>query len=360
VKICIAQISPAYLDRDQTVARTCAAIAEAAANGARLVVFPEVWLSGYPYWSESWESDLARWVEGRRWFFDAALSVPSEDTERIGEALRRAGVYCVLGCNEMDPRPGVNTIYNSLLFFDRDGSLMGRHRKLLPTFIEKLFWGRGDAGDLAVYETEIGRIGGLICGENLVTSIRSAMIGMGEDFHIAVYPGAFSLTGGPRLQECDNSGAFWGHTVTRAHALEAGCYTLCACGYLDPNDVPEDFPYLGRMHVDWSRGGSQVVEPFGVPLVEPVEGSQLVYAVCKADHVKAFKAICDTVGHYSRPDVVRVLLRGDRGWADAGEPYVSGHERRPPRGELRRAADAHEVDEHRVARLADDLGLPAS
>jgi len=355
VRVCIAQVSPVFMDLDASVDRACAAIAEAALNRAQLIVFPEVWLAGYPYWTEGWDSDIQLWAGARKRFYDAALLAPGEQTERIGEALRRANMYCVLGCNEMDPRPGVNTIYNTLLYFSRDGSLMGRHRKLMPTFVERMFWGAGDASDLVVYDTDIGRIGGLICGENAMTPLRAAMIGMGEDFHIAAYPGAFSIHAGPRLQEFNNSGDFWGHFVTRAHAFEAGCHVLCACGYLDPKDVPADFPYKERMHIDWSRGGSQVVGPVGVPLVAPVEGNRMVYADCEAVHVKVFKAICDSLGHYSRPDAVQVLLRRKGGWSPVQSPYLSGPEPLINDDELARAADTHDVDVDLVREAAERL-----
>jgi len=356
VRVCIAQISPAYMDRTQTVERACKAIAEAGANGAELIVFPEVWLAGYPYWSEGWDSHLDVWGEGRQWFFDAAMMVPSEDSERIGAALKQANIYGVIGCNEIDSRPGVNTIYNSLLFFDRDGNLMGRHRKLLPTFSEQLFWGRGDASDLAVYETDIGNIGALICGENLVTPLRAAMVAMGEDFHIAVFPGAFALHTGPQLEEWDETGSFWGHTSTRNHSLEAGCFTISVSATLDPKDVPDDFPYRDKMNIGYSRGGSQVVSPLGIPLVGPVEGNQLIYADCRAEMIKAFKAICDTMGHYSRQDAVRVMLNSPDGWRPVGEQYRSGPEPRQAT-ELRRAADRYEVDEDIVRALADEAGV---
>jgi predicted amidohydrolase len=343
------------MDLDGTVERACVAIAEAGANGARLIVFPEVWLTGYPYWTEGWDSDIRLWVEARRRFYDAALRIPGEHTDRIGDALRRADLYCVLGCNEMDPRPGVNTIYNSLVYFSRDGSIMGRHRKLVPTFVERMFWGSGDASDIRVYDTDIGRIGGLICGENAVTAFRAAMVGLGEDIHVASYPGAFAIHSGPRLQEWNNTGDFWGHFVTRAHAFEAGCHVLCACGFLDPNDVPDDFPFRGRMHIDWSRGGSQVVGPLGIPVVAPCEGSRMVYADCAAEPVKVFKAICDTLGHYSRPDAVRVILHGSDGWTPVHAPYVSGLEAVFHDDDLRRAADDHEVDVDRVREAAERL-----
>ena len=136
-------------------------------------------------------------------FRDATVLAPSEDTRRLGAAARRANADVVMGCNEIDPRSEVSTIYNTLLFFDPEGRLMGRHRKTMPTFSERLFWGQGDAGDLRVFDTEIGRLGGLICGEHLMTLMRAAMIGLGEDIHIAVFPGAFALHTGPELEEWD-------------------------------------------------------------------------------------------------------------------------------------------------------------
>ena len=200
VKVCAAQLSPVLMDQDGTLKRALAAIAEAAAAGARLIAFPEVFLAGYPYWTEGWDTALPDWADARQRFFDAAILAPSDVTDAIGEAARANDIYVVMGCNEMDPRPGVHTVYNTLLFFDRDGTLRGRHRKLLPTFTERLFWGAGGADDLAVYDTDIGRIGGLISGENLATPLRAAMIAMGEDFHIAVFPGAFSIHQGPRIE----------------------------------------------------------------------------------------------------------------------------------------------------------------
>jgi nitrilase len=169
VKVAIVQKSPAFMNRDASVARACTAIEEAGSNGA------DLWLAGYPYWTEGWDSPLPQWAGGRILFRDNALVVPSEDSERIAHAVRRAGVYVVLGCNEMDPRPEVQTIYNSLIFFAPDGTVLGRHRKLMPTFVERTFWGQGDASDLVVFDTEIGRLGGLICGEHVMTLVRACV-----------------------------------------------------------------------------------------------------------------------------------------------------------------------------------------
>lgn len=353
IKVCIAQVSPVYLNRDATVIRAVAAIREAGANGADLVVFPETWLSGYPYWTEGWDSSLRDWAAGRVRFFDEALLVPSDATDTIGRAAREAQVHVVMGCNEIDPRPGNGTIYNSLVFFDRAGAIMGRHRKLMPTFIERVFWGSGDGNDLEVYETDIGRIGGLICGENLMTPLRAAMIGMGEDIHIAVFPGAFSLDVGPRLQEWDMTGRFWGHFVTRAHALEGGCFVCCVSAFVDPGDVAPDVPHRSTLHMDWARGGSQIVSPLGMPIAGPVEGAQLIYADCHAWMIKAVKAIVDTLGHYGRPDAVRVLIRKNDQWQLAGEAYGASRLVRLDPSALQRAADLYEVPMERVEEIAD-------
>ena len=357
VRVCIAQRSPAFLDRDATVRRGVAIIAEAAANGADLVVFPEVWLAGYPFWTEGWDSKLESWVAGRLRFFDEAVLVPSDATDAIAAAARAANIHVVMGCNEVDPRPAVKTIYNSLLFFDRSGQLIGRHRKLMPTFAERMFWGQGDAQDLQVYETDIGRIGALICGENLMTPLRAAMIAMGEDFHIAVFPGCFAPQAGGELEEWDMSGNFWGHFVTRAHAVEAGAFVLCVSGYLDPADVQDDFPYKDRMNVRYARGGSQIVAPRGQPIVGPVEGSELIYADCHAWMIKAIKAIIDTAGHYSRPDVVRVMINRHDHWRPAGELYSSGG-MTLDRAALQRSGEEWGADIERIEQVADEKKLP--
>ncbi len=307
VKVAVVQTPPVYLDRERSVERACQKIAEAAGPGAELIVFTETWLAGYPYWGEGWESKLNDWIPVRIRFYDNALIIPSEDTERLGEAAARANAHVVMGCNEMDPRRGVHTIYNTLLFLERTGKILGRHRKTMPTFVERAVWGNGDGSDLVSYETDIGRIGGLICGEHLMTLIRARMIEQGEDFHIAAFPGAFSLHCGPKLEEADVNGQFfWGHSLTRAHALEAGAFVISACGYMTVDDIPADFPLRDTINVDYAQGGSQIVAPLGIPLVPPTCGDTILYAQCRADMIKVWKAIIDTVGHYARPDIVRL------------------------------------------------------
>jgi nitrilase len=360
VKVAIVQKAPRFLDKEASLARAETYIAEAAAGGAELIVFPEVWLAGYPYWTEGWDSSLQAWAGGRIAFRDAALLAPSEDTERLGAAARRAGAYVVMGCNEIDPRPEVSTIYNSLLFFDRDGRLIGRHRKTMPTFTERMFWGQGDAADFQVFDTDIGRLGGLICGEHLMTLVRAAMIGLGEEIHIAVFPGAFALHTGPALEEWDaDHSSFWGHASVRAHALEAGAFVVSACGITDESDIPDSFPHKGKMNIRYARGGSSIIAPLGIPLAGPVEGPQVVYGNLEAWMIKAWKSIIDTAGHYSRPDIVRLVVNAQAPSRQSVVSYRGFFETVSPRV-LADAADARGVDPSRVEGLIEQsLAQPA-
>jgi nitrilase len=356
VKVAIAQKSPVFMNLDASVERAASLILEAGRNGAQLVVFPEAWLAGYPYWTEGWDSALPQWAGGRILFRDNALVVPSEQADRIAQAVRKAGIYVVLGCNEMDPRPAVSTVYNSLIFFAPDGSVMGRHRKLMPTFTERMFWGHGDADDLVVFDTDIGRIGGLICGEHLMTLVRASMIAQGEDIHVAVFPGAFELHTGPRLEEPEKMGCFWGHFEVRAHAFEAGAFVVSACASINDDDVAADFPYKGKMNIGYANGGSEVVAPLGIALAGPTYGEAMVYAELEAWMIKATKAIVDTMGHYARPDVLRLLMRREEGWVQAGAARDLAPLRTALNEDaLKRAADARDVDSDKVIEIAEGV-----
>lgn len=357
VKVAVVQTPPVYLDREKTVELACQKIAEAGAQGAELIAFTETWLAGYPYWGEGWGSQLQEWIPVRVRFYDNAVLIPSEDTDRLCQAAARANAHVVIGCNELDSRPGVHTLYNTLLFIDRAGRILGRHRKTVPTFVERAVWGFGDGADLVSYETDIGRIGGLICGEHLMPLIRARMIEQGEDFHIAVFPGAFSLHTGPKLEEPDREAQFfWGHTLTRAHAMEAGAFVLSACGYMTQKDLPADFPLAGTVSLDYAHGGSQVVAPLGIPLAPPTSGDTILYAECQADMIKVWKAIIDTVGHYSRPDIVRLQFLKEVEAAEAARAALEsrGNEH------LQRTAERHEISreqlESGLERLAQKAG----
>ena len=345
VKVAVVQTPPVYLEREKTLERACQKIAEATACGAELIAFTETWLAGYPYWGEGWGSKLQEWIPVRVRFYDNAVLIPSEDTDRLCQAAARANAHVVIGCNELDSRRGVHTLYNTLLFIDRSGKILGRHRKTVPTFVERAVWGFGDGTDLVSYETDIGRIGGLICGEHLMPLVRARMIEQGEDFHVAVFPGAFSLHTGPKLEEPDREAQFfWGHTLTRAHAMEAGAFVLSACGYMTKNDVPAGFPLADTVSLDYAHGGSQVVAPLGIPLVPPTSGDTILYAECQADMIKVWKAIIDTVGHYARPDIVRLQFMKEAEVAELAKTALEDHSPE----HLERTAERHELSRQQL------------
>jgi nitrilase len=358
VKVAVVQTAPVYLNRGKSIDRACQKISEAARSGAELIVFSETWVAGYPYWGEGWESNLQNWISVRVNFYDNAIIIPSEDTERLCQAAAKANAHVVIGCNEMDSRGSAHTIYNTLLFIERSGKILGRHRKTMPTFVERAVWGCGDGSDLVSYETDIGRIGGLICGEHLMPLIRARMIEQGEDFHVAVFPGAFSIHCGPKLEEPDTEGRFfWGHTLTRAHALEAGAFVLSACGFITKDDIPPDFPLRQTLNLDYAQGGSQIVAPIGVPLVPPTSGDTILYADCQANMIKVWKAIIDTMGHYSRPDIVRLQYLGAplNSVADAAAAAFE----KTTGSELERIAERHDVSPQKVESAVEKLAKTA-
>ncbi len=352
VKVAIVQTAPVFFDRERTIDKACGKIAEAAREGAQIIVFSEAWVAGYPYWGEGWESRLGDWRKVRTQFFDNALMIPSEDTDRLCAAAAKAGAVVVIGCNELDSHPAVHTIYNTLLYIDNHGRILGRHRKIMPTFVERAVWGVGDGADMAVYQTDFGRIGGLICGENFMTLARAHMISQGEDFHVAVFPGAFSSTLGPKLVELDAAGDnFWGYPTCRSHAREAGAFVIASCGYITRADIAEDFALSDTLNIDYAGGGSAVYMPTSIALTPPTPGDTIVYAVCPANAIKLGKAIIDTMGHYSRPDIFGLEYRA--------KPYQQALAAADslPAGELNCIADKHELSRQELlAGLGDQAG----
>ena len=282
-------------------------------------------------------------------FHDSSIHIPSEDTERICDAARKHHLHVVIGCNELSDIPGSRTIYNTLLFLDDEGQILGKHRKLMPTHEERLIWGMGDGSDLDVYATKIGRIGGLICWENHMTLIRALMIMQGEEFHVAVWPGSWRT--GKRLAEPDTEGRYCDlFPAIREHAFESGAFVISAAQTISRDQIPSDFPYRDSMNVDWACGGSAVVCPSGNFVVEPTFGRQsLLVAECDADAIKIAKAFFDSLGHYARFDVARMHLRHDR-W----QPFMQSKPRLS-RQELKKLSTKHGVDIEKLEQIYVEL-----
>ena len=242
VKVAAVQAAYVLMNREATLAKVEELLADSAVRGADLVVFPEAFVPGTPIWIDGppiWDGD-ERWFE---MLADQAVVVPSEATDRLGAAAREAGVYLVIGVDERDPRG--STIYNTLLYFDPDGELLGKHRKLMPTGSERTVWGMGDGSTLDTYPTPFGRIGGLICWENYMPLARFFLYSQGVDVWVA-----------PTLARGD------GWVATMRHiAREGRCYVIgvnpCVTRRPDSGGLPRPGPGLadrsGRSGVDGAR-----------------------------------------------------------------------------------------------------------
>jgi predicted amidohydrolase len=294
-KLTVAAVQAAYvlMDREATLTKAEGLVKHAAAQGAELVVFPEVFVPGTPIWIDSgriWDGDEA-------WFamlHDNAVVVPSEATERLGAAARDAGVYLVVGVDEREPVG--STIYNALLYFGPDGTLLGKHRKLMPTGSERTVWGMGDGSMLDTYPTPFGRVGGLICWENYMPLARFYLYSQGVDVWVA-----------PTLA----TGDAWVATM-RHIAREGRCHVIGVNPCLHADQIPADFPDRERVWPDgdWVEpGNSVIVDARGEILAGPArEEETILIAELDIADVHAARRLFDPVGHYHRPDVFRLAV----------------------------------------------------
>jgi aliphatic nitrilase len=322
-KAAAVQASPVYLNPSATADKTASLVREAAANGARLVAFPEVFVPGYPYWN--WITDP---VTGSAWFerlAKASVLVPGPEIDVVRKAARDAGCHVVLGVNERSP-VSLGTIYNTLVFIGPDGALLGKHRKLVPTWAEKLSWTGGDGSSLRVYETEIGRLGGLACGENTNTLARFALLGQGELVHVASY---ISLPVAP--PDYDMAEAIKLRAI--AHSFEGKIFTIVSCSTVSEEIiaametvVPDARARLQRK----SSAFSGIIGPDGRLVGDPlIDDEGIVYADIDLDRCIQPKQMHDIVGHYNRFDIFDLRVNRRRlaplglAEADAVEPAGS-------------------------------------
>lgn len=314
VKVACIQAPQIVFNKEKSIEVACKKIKEAGANGAELVAFSESYIPVYAnYYNPGFHnvpSEMARWVTG---LYDNSIVIPSDDTDRIANACKDAGVYCVMGVNELDDDETSRTMYNTQIIFGADGTILGRHRKIKPTHAERVFWGEGDGSDLGVYKTSIGRIGSLVCWEHHTTVIKVAQMLMGEEFHIANWPGTYNFKD-PNIATVGVTDPHKndGITAAREYAFEAGCFVLSVHGLLREEDFePEykDFINSKDINFDYANGGSCVINPFGDIIAGPVYNEDtIIYADCCADEIKCAKLFFDGMGHYSKPSVAKVLL----------------------------------------------------
>jgi amidase/nitrilase len=361
VKVAVVQAAPVFMDKERTMAKACDLIREAGRNGAELIVFPETFIPGYPaIYTGGWESNPSEWGPYMIALQDNSLLVNSRDTEILGEAAREANAYTVMGCNELDDRQGSRTVYNTLVFIGRDGKVMGRHRKLMPTYTERTYWGWGNASDLKVFDTDIGRIGGLICGENLMVLLKAAMMQKGEEFHIAVWAGVWSGQGKTHIMDPETDpqgGSSTIYPVIRSYACESQAFVLSSGGILGEKDFPDKWKHLkdsNHTNYSFAVGGSAIVNPHGRLIAGPLIGEEaILYADCHAHHIKLAKALFDCLGHYARWDVARLQVRREP-WT----PEIEMAEKpslKLPMSELRRISEAHEISLEKLEAIIEEL-----
>ena len=293
VRVAVVQDAPVLFDRPATLDRLDRLTEEAAQGGARLVLFPEAFIGGYPQGLTFGAVVGSRTPEGHelyRRYWDASLDLDSPDLDRVAGIAATNGVHLAVGAVE---REG-GTLYCSVLIFGPDGTPLGKHRKLVPTAAERLVWGRGDGSTLPVLDTEIGRIGAVICWENYMPLLRTTMYAKGVQLYLA-----------PTADDLDT----WIATV-RHIAKEGRCFVLSACQVLELSDCPPDYASMAdRLSDPLMRGGSCIVAPTGELLAGPVYGEKcIVYADVDLDEVTRGKYDLDVVGHYARPDVFQLRV----------------------------------------------------
>ena len=293
LRVAAVQIAPSLDTLEATLERVLNALGEAAAKGAKLVVFPETFLPWYPYFSFV-HPPVATGAEHLR-LYDNAVIVPGPVTEAVSKTAKRLGVVVVLGVNERDH----GSLYNAQLIFDADGSLLLKRRKITPTFHERMIWGQGDGAGLKVVPTAVGRIGALACWEHYNPLARYALMAQHEEIHAAQFPGALV---GPIFAEQIE-------VTLRHHALESGCFVVNATGWLTEQQIerisPEERLRKGL------RGGcmTAIISPEGAHVAPPLtDGEGILVADLDMGLIVKRKRMMDSVGHYARPELLSLVL----------------------------------------------------
>ena len=300
----IAQIAPIWLDRVRTLDKITDYVNRAADRGCQLVAFGEALLPGYPFWIE--RTDGARFnspvqKEIHAHYMQNAIRIEAGHLDALCEAAAARGIAVVFGCIERPADRGGHSLYASLVYIDQDGVIRSVHRKLMPTYEERLTWSPGDGHGLRVHSLGPFTVGGLNCWENWMPLARAALYGQGEDLHVAIWPGGLHNT----------------HDLTRFIAKEARSYVISASGLMRVGDFPRETPHYDAIVENSSgflaNGGSCIAGPDGEWVVEPVVGEEtLIVATLDHAQVREERQNFDPAGHYSRPDVTRLIVNRER------------------------------------------------
>ncbi|MEX2341108.1 MAG: carbon-nitrogen hydrolase family protein [Candidatus Paceibacterota bacterium] len=301
-KIALVQNPPAYLDKEKTIALVVTYIEEAAKEGASLVVFPEAYISGYPTWvwrlRPGGDMGLAGEIHAR--MVKSAVDLSSSDMQPIFDIAKKYEVTVVIGMNEVDTEYSGSTIFNTVVTIGPEGTILNRHRKLMPTNPERMVWGMGDASGLRVVDTPVGRIGTLICWENYMPLARYALYAQKLDILVA-----------PTW----DVGEVWQASM-RHIAREGGCWVLTTATALESSDMPDNFPERETVFPkdEWiNGGGAMVVNPSGSVVEGPLmEKKEILYAEVDTDASQRARRSLDVAGHYARPDIFSLEVNREK------------------------------------------------
>jgi nitrilase len=290
----VVQAAPIVFDRERTLKKVHTLAREAARKGARLVVFPEAFVSAYPRGLSFGAVVGSRTDEGReqfRRYWESSVDVPGPAVDALARTAKKCGIYLVIGVIERDR----GTLYCTVLFFAPDGAYLGKHRKIMPTASERLVWGFGDGSTMPVFDTPLGKIGAVICWENYLPLLRAGMYGKGIELYCA-----------PTADPRDSWNASMRHI-----AVEGRCFVFSCNQFNRRSDFPAD--YRGGLGDDpqsvVTRGGSCIVDPFGNFLAGPnMEGEVILTAEIDRDQIVRGKFDLDVVGHYARPDIFQLQV----------------------------------------------------
>jgi nitrilase len=293
-RVAVVQHPPVTLNRDKTLERGVELMEKAAAQGARLVSFPETWVPGYPEWL--WRlrpgNDYKLTDDIHRGLVENAVDLKAGNLKPIQAAARRLKVTVSIGIHERDGEFSRGTLYNTVVMVGPDGSILNRHRKLVPTNPERMVWGMGDASGLRVSDTPVGRVGGLICWENYMPLPRFSLFAQGVEIYVA-----------PTWAD----GGTWISTM-RHIAAEGRCWVLGNGCAMRGKDIPKDFPQRAKLFPDleswYNAGDSVIVDPRGEIIAGPMhEAHGILYAECDPGASDAARRTLDVAGHYGRPDI---------------------------------------------------------